>query len=388
METKQLIVQKFGGATLATPAHIKNVAKRICEDAKQFRLLIVVSAMGSTTNDLLTLAHQISEHPPQRELDMLITTGERVSMALVSMALNNLNCPAVSFTGSQAGIITDDHHYGANIISVTPYRVQKSLDEGKIVVLAGFQGVSDSTKEITTLGRGGSDISAVAMASALNAKRCEILKEVPSVFSADPKIFPQAVPLKELSYDQLIEMTFWGAKVINYRCAQMAKDKNVTLYIGPADTAEQSVQNQGTLVQNNLYSNSLTRFAVNSHEYAAKYSKTISHFENEIQKFGYAFPQILRNTESEILFCGSAEVMLPIYKTLGLKQISTVSITLLKKSDDPEKMKSHFDHVIQKNNIQILHSFITDLGIHFEVPTPHRQELIKAIMTLSLLGND
>jgi len=190
--------------------------------------------MGKTTNSLIDLANQVSSHPQRREMDMLLTVGERISMSLVSMALNDLGCPAISFTGSQAGIFTNDSHVNAFIKDVKAFRVAEALEENKVVILAGFQGVSPLTKEITTLGRGGSDTSAVAMAAAFNAERCEILKDVPAVFTADPNIVKDAKPIELLNYDQLMEMTFWGAKVLHYRSVELAKIRDVTLYIGPA----------------------------------------------------------------------------------------------------------------------------------------------------------
>lgn len=199
---KSLIVQKYGGATLADPDKIKTVSARIAEQAQDNSLIVVVSAMGKTTNSLIDLANQVSQHPQRRELDMLLTVGERISMSLVSMALNDLGCPAISFTGSQAGIFTDDSHVNAFIKDVKPVRVEEALKNNKVVILAGFQGVSPISKEITTLGRGGSDTSAVAMAAAFNAERCEILKDVPAVFTADPNIVESAKPIHQLNYDQ------------------------------------------------------------------------------------------------------------------------------------------------------------------------------------------
>jgi aspartate kinase len=168
---------------------------------------------------------------------MLLSVGERTSMALISMALNDLGVSAISFTGSQAGILTDDDHFNAKIIDVRADRVREALGQGKIVVLAGFQGVSPTTKEITTLGRGGSDVTAVAMAAAFRAERCEILKEVPAVFTADPRQVPEARPLTRLSYESLLEMCFWGAKVLHHRSVSLARASKVPLYIGPADDA-------------------------------------------------------------------------------------------------------------------------------------------------------
>ncbi len=242
IEPGQLIVQKFGGATLATPEKVRKVAERIAKMRKSgVSVVAVVSAMGQTTNQLIDLAQQVSKNPPLREMDMLMSVGERISMALLSMALHDLGCDAISFTGSQAGILTDDDHISANIIDVKPIRVVEALKSGKVVVLAGFQGVSAKTKEITTLGRGGSDITAVAVAQALHANRCEILKDVDSIFSADPSKILSAKPLRKLSSQQLFEMTYWGAKVVNYRSAKRFLDfspQGLSLYIGPAHSSD------------------------------------------------------------------------------------------------------------------------------------------------------
>lgn len=246
---QKLIVQKFGGATLSTPEKIRAVAERIAAQRKSgVSVVAVVSAMGQTTNQLIELAKQVSNNPSLREMDMLMSVGERISMSLLSMALNDLGCEAISFTGSQAGILTDDDHISANILDVKPIRVAPALAAGKVVVLAGFQGVSAKTKEITTLGRGGSDITAVAVAQALGADRCEILKDVDSIFSADPNIVTDAQPIRELSAQLLFEMTCWGVKVVNYRSAERFlkfSPKNLELYIGPAHAV-----GLGTVIRN------------------------------------------------------------------------------------------------------------------------------------------
>lgn len=250
-----LIVQKYGGATLADPEKIKNIAERLLQmHQKSVQVVAVVSAMGKTTNQLIQLAQQVSTHPNRREMDMLLSTGERVSMALVSMALLDLGVPAISFTGSQSGILTDDSHENAFIQDVKAFRVREALAKNKIVVLAGFQGVSPTTKEITTLGRGGSDTTAVAMAAFLNADHCEILKDVPSVFSADPNCVADAKALIELSYDEMLDMTFWGAKVLHYRSVELAKHSNVKLYVGPA---RQPSSNEN-IAKNNMAKNTGT----------------------------------------------------------------------------------------------------------------------------------
>ncbi len=249
----KIIVQKYGGATLATPEKIKLVARRIARKQKSgYKIIAVVSAMGQTTNDLIRLAQQVSSRPTLREMDMLLSVGERVSMSLLSMALNDLGCTAISLTGSQAGILTDDLHANANIMDVKAFRVEQALSENKIVILAGFQGVSAVTKEVTTLGRGGSDISAVAMAEYLKAERCEILKDVDGVYTADPRLVPDAKRIRTLSTAHFLEMTSWGAKVLNSRSVQLALDKNVPLYIASAEN--ETIE--GTLITNTLQSSS------------------------------------------------------------------------------------------------------------------------------------
>jgi aspartate kinase len=245
-----LVVQKYGGATLATAADIKQVALRIkAQVDRGVQVVAIVSAMGSTTNELIGLAQSISGQPHLRELDMLLSTGERVSMALLTMALLDLKIQAISFTGSQSGILTDDSHVNAFIKDVKAFRVSEAIKQGKVVVLAGFQGVSPVTKEITTLGRGGTDTTAVAISTFLKADRCEILKDVSAVMSADPRVVKGAQALLNLGFEQLAEMCFWGAKVLHYRSVELACLNRVPLFIGAA-RAESS--QEGTLVSDNL----------------------------------------------------------------------------------------------------------------------------------------
>jgi aspartate kinase len=232
MHSHPIIVQKYGGACLETPEKVRAVAKNLAElHGRGHRIVVVVSAMGKTTDQLIETAYQVSSRPNRRELDMLLTTGERISMSLMSMALADLGVPAISFTGSQAGVMTDASHSAARIVDVRPLRVREELDRGRIVVLAGFQGVNPLTKEITTLGRGGSDTTAVAMAAALQAERCEIIKEVDGVCSADPRIVSDAKPLPQLDFAALSEMCFWGAKVLHFRSVELAQNQNVPLFL-------------------------------------------------------------------------------------------------------------------------------------------------------------
>jgi aspartate kinase len=208
-----IVVQKYGGSSVSDVQKLKQVARRVMETQQSGRqVVVVVSAMGDTTDELLGMAKQVSPTPARRELDMLLSAGERISMALLSMAIRELGGDAISFTGSQSGIITNDRHVDARIIEVRPFRVQDELARGKVVVIAGFQGVSYK-KEVTTLGRGGSDTTAVAMAAALDAEYCEICSDVDGVYTADPRIVPAARRIGSLSYEETQEMAEAGAKV-------------------------------------------------------------------------------------------------------------------------------------------------------------------------------
>jgi aspartate kinase len=225
-----IVVQKYGGSSVADIQKLREVADRIMRTRRQGHdVVVVVSAMGDTTDELLARAKQVSPNPDRRELDMLLTAGERISMALLSMAIRELGGDAISFTGSQSGIVTNDRHIDARIIEVRPFRVQDELARGKIVVIAGFQGVS-YRKEVTTLGRGGSDTTAVAMAAALNAEYCEICSDVDGVYSADPRVVADARRIPALSYEETQEMAESGAKVLNAQAVEFAKEKGIAIY--------------------------------------------------------------------------------------------------------------------------------------------------------------
>jgi aspartate kinase len=227
-----LVVQKYGGSSVADAERIRRVAERIVEAKKQGNdIVVVVSAMGDTTDGLLELAQQVCPAPPARELDMLLTAGERISNALVAMAVESLGAQARSFTGSQAGVITTGAHGKAKIIDVTPTRLQSALEEGLIVLVAGFQGVSQGTRDVTTLGRGGSDTTAVALAAALGADVCEIYTDVDGIFSADPRIVPNARRLDTVSFEEMLEMAACGAKVLMLRCVEYARRYNIPVHV-------------------------------------------------------------------------------------------------------------------------------------------------------------
>jgi aspartate kinase len=225
-----IVVQKYGGSSVADVSRIRKVAERVMRTRQRGHgVVVVVSAMGDTTDELLALARQVSANPERRELDMLLTAGERIAMALLSMAIRELGGDAISFTGSQSGIITNDRHVDARIVEVRPFRVEDELARGRIVVIAGYQGVS-YRREVTTLGRGGSDTTAVAMAAALGAEYCEICSDVDGVYSADPRVVPEAARIGSLSYEETQELAEAGAKVLNAQAVEFAKEKSIAIY--------------------------------------------------------------------------------------------------------------------------------------------------------------
>jgi aspartate kinase len=241
-----LIVQKYGGSSVADAESIKRVAKRIVETRKAGNEVVVaVSAMGDTTDELLDLAHEVAPIPAPREMDMLLSAGERISMALLAMAIESLGHDARSFTGSQAGMITDARHGAARIVDVTPVRLREALDEGAIVIVAGFQGFNRDTKDITTLGRGGSDTTAVALAAALDADICEIYTDVDGIFTADPRVVPKASKIDRITSEEMLELAANGAKVLYIRAVEYARRHGVTLHVRSSFN-----NNEGTIVYN------------------------------------------------------------------------------------------------------------------------------------------
>ena len=227
-----LVVQKYGGSSLESADRIKRVAERIVATKKAGNDVVVVcSAMGDTTDELLDLAQQVNPVPPEREMDMLLTAGERISNALVAMAIYSHGAEAWSFTGSQAGVVTTSVHGNARIIDVSPSRVTEALEKGYIALVAGFQGVAQDTKDVTTLGRGGSDTTAVALAAALDADVCEIYSDVDGVYTADPRIVPNARKLETVSYEEMLELAAGGAKVLMLRCVEYARRYGVPISV-------------------------------------------------------------------------------------------------------------------------------------------------------------
>lgn len=238
-----VVVQKYGGTSVSDPSRIQVVADRVVSTREQGNdLVVVVSAMGQTTDTLLDLAAEVSTAPHPREMDMLLTAGERISMALLAMALNDRGVPAVSYTGSQAGILTDSAHGGARITRITGERVRGSLEAGKVVIVAGFQGVDPMSKEVTTLGRGGSDTTAVALAGTLGAASCEILTDVRGVFTADPRVVDEARLLADIEYGQMLALAEAGAGVLMPHSVEFARDNDVPVHVRSSFTDEEGTR--------------------------------------------------------------------------------------------------------------------------------------------------
>jgi aspartate kinase len=234
VNSNTLVVKKFGGSSLASPEKIRRVAAYLTGEKRRGKdVIVVVSAMGDTTDHLLGLARTVSPHPPKRELDMLLTAGERISMALLSMAISEMGCEAISFTGSQSGIVTDTSHTRARILDVKAFRVKEELEKGKIVIVAGFQGVSPA-KEVTTLGRGGSDTTCVALASAFHARECDIFTDVDGVYTAHPALVTEARRIPLISYEEMMELSFCGAEVLHWRSVEVAKRFGVKVNVRSA----------------------------------------------------------------------------------------------------------------------------------------------------------
>lgn len=229
-----MIVKKYGGSALSTPQQILMIAEQISESLKKQNepLIVVVSAMGNTTDTLLQMGRELNENASARELDMLISAGERISMSMMTIALQKLGIPAISFTGSQAGIMTSNKHGFAFIKEIKPIRIDEEIKKNKVVVIAGFQGVDPITKEVTTLGRGGTDTTAVALAAYYKARQCELYKDVEGILNGPPNIFKKTNLISELDYDCLLSLCYWGSKVVQSRAVELAKKYNVPLAIG------------------------------------------------------------------------------------------------------------------------------------------------------------
>ena len=396
MRNGAVIVQKYGGVCLETPAKIRAVATSLADlHSRGRRVVVIVSAMGKTTDELIRMAYQASSHPNRRELDMLLTTGERISMSLMSMALSDLGVPAISFTGSQAGVLTDASHSSARIVDVRPVRVREELDRGRIVVLAGFQGVNPLTKEITTLGRGGSDTTAVALAAVLKAECCEIIKEVDGICSADPRIVANASPLRRLDFTSLGEMCFWGAKVLHFRSVELAQSQDVPLVIKKLGGAEHSTQvtkevagMEGGKV---LAVNSIARI-----EHVEIDSTDLNHgfekFERHLKQNGLCWPQLLASAfaagKTRMMMTCDSESLDTLLRTLEgaedlrkqCETLSSVSLTCFGcvSSDLPFRaIRLLGDHGVTANKY-----VLSPHSVNLLIPVESREAAVKALHSL------
>jgi aspartate kinase len=291
-----LVVQKYGGSSVDSAERIKKVAERIVETrAAGNEVVVVVSAMGDTSDELLGLASQVSPQPHQRELDMLLTAGERISNALVAMAVHALGVDARSFTGSQAGVITTGAHGRARIIDVTPSRVRDALDQGAVALVAGFQGVAQDTKDVTTLGRGGSDVTAIALAASLRADVCEIYTDVDGVYSADPRIVPDARKLDTITYEEMLEMAACGARVLMLRCVEYARRNHIAVHVRSSYS-----RHRGTMVSGSVEDLTVEQAMLTGVAHDRSESKiTVTGVPDELGKAAHIF-RVIADTELNI----------------------------------------------------------------------------------------
>jgi len=396
MRNSSIIVQKYGGACLETPARIRAVASGLADLRNRgYRVVAIVSAMGKATDQLVRMAYQVSAQPNRRELDMLLTTGERISMSLVSMALSDLGVPAISFTGSQAGVLTDESHSSARILEVRPTRVLEELDRGRVVVLAGFQGVNPVTKEITTLGRGGSDTTAVAMAAALKAECCEIIKEVDGVCSADPRIVPNAKPLRQLDFACLSEMCFWGAKVLHFRSVELAQSQNVALVLkkwGATEYGTQVIKEVvGMETGRALAVNSIARIEhveIDSTDLNQGFEK----FAQHLNQNGLSWPQLLASAftagKTRIMMSSDSESLDALLRTLdGSKDLSkqretlsSVSLTCFGGVSSSLPFKAI--QILQQHGIIVDKYVLSPHSVNLFVPVESREAAVTALHSL------
>ncbi|MGY8679187.1 aspartate kinase [Bradyrhizobium sp. UFLA05-153] len=396
MLNNPIIVQKFGGVCLETPAKIRAVAGSLADlRSRGYRVVAIVSAMGKATDDLVRMAYQVSPHPNRRELDMLLTTGERISMSLMSMALSDLGVPAISFTGSQAGVMTDDSHSSARILDVRPTRVLDELGRGRIVVLAGFQGVNPVTREITTLGRGGSDTTAVAMAAALKAECCEIIKEVDGVCSADPRIVPNAEPLRRLDFACLSEMCFWGAKVLHFRSVELAQSQNVVLSLkkwGGAEYSTQVIKEViGMETGKALAVNSLARIEHVEID-STDLNQGFERFAQHLKEHDLSWPQLLASAfaagKTRIMLSSDSESLDTLLRTLERSNdlrkhretLSSVSLTCFGAVSSALPFKAI--QILKQHGIIVDKYVLSPHSVNLFVPVESREAAVRALHSL------
>ena len=396
-----LIVQKYGGSSVANAERIKNVARRVAATKdKGNQVVVVISAMGDTTDELIGLAYQVVDHPDDRELDFLLSTGEVVSSALLAMALHGMGYPAISLSGAQAGIRTDSAHSGARILKVESRRVVKELDKGNIVIVAGFQGATDEM-DVTTLGRGGSDTTAVALAASLGAEVCQIYTDVDGVYTADPRLVPEARPLAEIGYEEMLELASYGAKVIHLRAVELGELHNIPILVASSFTEKpgtlihggvsMEVRNKVRSIAHDLDVAKITAVGVPDHPGIAA---TIF---GPLAKAGISVDTIVQNasiqgitdltfTVAKSQLAGAMEVAEPIARSIGAREcvsdskLGKVSIVGTGMQDTPGYAARMFSALSEKNiNIQLITTseiritcIIDEAGVKDAVRALHR----------------
>lgn len=381
-------VYKFGGASLSDIDKIKFVADYLVSEKKADAspIIVVVSAMGKTTDEMISLAQSVAPKPKRRELDMLLTSGERISMALLSLALNDRGVPAISLTGSQAGIITDNSHGNARIQATRPVRLEQHLQKGELVVLAGFQGVSEKEKEVTTLGRGGSDTTAVAMAAHFKSKICDFKKDVGGVFSADPKLVPAAKQLPQLNYKHLMDMTFWGGKVLHYRAAELAGVLDIPLRLSHFEKPSEK-----TLVHGDkLMIEEQKILSINSHKTVHRifFNKTdpaelVQTFFNTYKDKELPYPQLLsiQTSDTKTMLLVVGEGTSADYKSMGATHFDTYSsITMTCHGSVSSDLVPRVMKTLESNMVHDILQDSTNLTLIVE--TKFRESVIQKLHTL------
>src|SRR3954463_13592712 len=391
-----IVVQKYGGVCLETAAKIRAVARSLADlHGRGNRVAAIVSAMGKTTDHLIKMAYEVSPAPNRRELDMLLTTGERISMSLMSMALSDLGVPAISFTGSQAGVMTDGSHSSARILEVRPIRVLEELDRGRVVVLAGFQGVNPATREITTLGRGGSDTTAVAMAAALKAERCEIIKEVDGICSADPRIVPDARPLRRVDFASLSEMCFWGAKILHFRSVELAQSQDVRLILkqwGSVERNTEVMKEVAGMENGKVLAVNATARIEHVEIDSADLNQGFEKFARHLKQNGLSWPQLLASAftagKTRVMMTCDSESLDTLLRTLESSKdlrkqretLSSVSLTCYGgvSSDLPFKAIQ----ILQHHGIIADKYLLSSHSVNLFVPVESREAAVKALHSL------
>jgi aspartate kinase len=388
-----IIVKKFGGTSVGSIELIRNIARKIASGRREGdALVLVVSAMAKTTDDLVKLAHEISGHPSRRELDMLLTAGERISMSLLSLALQEEGLGSISFTGSQSGVITDDKHGNARILNVNAFRINQELEKGNVVIVAGFQGVSQA-KEITTLGRGGSDTSAVALASYLKAERCEIFTDVDGVYTADPRIVPQPVLLKEIDYRQMLALAYNGSKVMHPRAVEFAGKYQI-----PVEVKSSFTFAPGTMIQNSITTKGNTMedrniTAIAHKDNLLRYKLEISDgllqllkaWNNEIFKYsvdsGLIELFIEGKYENDIQYVLSQNNIVPLEKENGIGYVTLVGLGI---NLDPGFLAETLEVCAPFNIRRVRHS---DMTIEIMLPTAEVKDCVLALHNAFIGGS-